>query len=202
VTTALAAVDHELGRVPAAKEGFRRARTLLKEDARAARHEAFAILSTVLDGEDAMRAATKPAVSAGKKSEPEEVRFARRVLARRIEGRAADSERTAHGIIVAGDASWLRVPSGETVRLGRARALARIVRELALERVRHPGRPVTAEELVRAGWPDERIVPSAAKNRLHVSITRLRKLGLEDAILREAEGYLFDPGILLTVSDV
>jgi hypothetical protein len=76
------------------------------------------------------------------------------------------------------------------------------VRELALERIRHPGRPVAAESLVRAGWPDERIVPSAAKNRLHVSITRLRKLGLEGAIVREADGYLFDPSLLVTVSDV
>lgn len=147
-----------------------------------------------------MRAAGK---ATGHAPAPEEVRFARRVLARRVEGRRNDaSERDTRGIIVAGDASWLRIPSGVTVRLGRARALARIVRELALERVRHPGRAVAAEELVRAGWPDERIVPSAAKNRLHVSITRLRKLGLEDAILREADGYMFDPALLLTVSDV
>lgn len=199
VTTALAAVDHELGRVPAAKEGFRRARALLEADARAARRDAWTVLSTVLEGEAAMRtAATAPKG----KAEPEEVRFARRVLARRIEGRTAGTTRDGGAIVVAGDASWLRVPSGATVRLGRARALARIVRELALERVRHPGRPIAAEELVRAGWPDERIVPSAAKNRLHVSITRLRKLGLEDAILREADGYMFDPDVLVTVSDV
>jgi hypothetical protein len=199
VTAALASVDHELGRVPAAKEGFRRAKALLRNDARAARHEAYAILSKVLDGEEAIRAAAKPAK---KGSEPEEVRFARRVLARRAEGRVAETSRDARAIIVAGDGSWLRVPSGATVRLGRARALARIVRELALERVRHPGRPVPAADLVRAGWPDERIVPSAAKNRLHVSITRLRKLGLEDAILRDADGYMFDPALLVTVSDV
>lgn len=202
VTTALAAVEHELGRVPAAKEGFRRARLLLKDDARAARRDAFAVFATVLEGEEAMRAAASR--SAKKKTEPEEVRFARRVLARRLEGRATavDGEGATKGIVVAGDASWLRVPSGTTVRLGRARALARIVRELALERVRHPGRPIAADDLVRAGWPDERIVPAAAKNRLHVSITRLRKLGLGDAILRDADGYLFDPALLVTVSDV
>lgn len=199
VTTALAAVDHQLARVPAAKEGFRRARTLLKDDARAARRDAYAIFSSVLEGDDAMRAASK---APPKTKEPEEVRFARRALARRIEGGGADGDRDIRGIVVAGDASWLRIPSGATVRLGRARALARIVKELALERVRHPGRPIAAEDLVRAGWPDERIVPSAAKNRLHVSITRLRKLGLEGAIVRDADGYMFDPALLVTVSEV
>jgi hypothetical protein len=169
-----------------------------RDDARAARREAFAILSSVLDGDAPMERATGKAST----REPEEVRFARRIVTRRLEGRAAESAQPTQGIVVAGDASWPRVASGATVRLGRARALARIVRGLALERVRHPGRAVAADDLVRIGWPDERIVPAAAKNRLHVSITRLRKLGLEDAIVREADGYLFDPGIDVSVSDV
>src|SRR5205085_388149 len=110
-----------------AKEGFRRARSLARDDARAARRDAFAIMSSVLDGEAAMRRA----LTATGERDSEEVRFARRIVARRLEGRRAPPTNAGPGIVVAGDASWLRIASGATVRLGNARALARIVRELA-----------------------------------------------------------------------
>jgi hypothetical protein len=192
VLGAAAAVDHELGRIGAAKDGFRRARARLASDGRSARRDAVAVLATMLDGEDAMRRATR-----GEGSAPEEVRFARRVIARRLGPRIRAEDRAAP-ITVAEDGSCVRVGSGAAVRLGRARALANIVRELAMMRVRHPGRAIAAPVLVRAGWPDERILPKAAKNRLHVSIARLRKLGLEGAIVSDLDGYFLDPKVAVS----
>jgi len=187
-----AAVDHELGRMGAAKDGLRRARTRLANDGRSARRDAVAVLATMLDGDEAMRR-----VAREKGSDPEEVRFARRVIARRL-GPRVRADDVAAPITVAEDGSWVRVGSGAAVRLGRARALANIVRELAMMRVRHPGRAIAGPVLVRAGWPDERILPKAAKNRLHVSIARLRKLGLEGAIVSDLDGYFLDPKVAVS----
>jgi hypothetical protein len=39
-------------------------------------------------------------------------------------------------------------------------------------------------------WPNEKIVPRAAMNRLYVAVTRLREEGLGPALAREGDGYL------------
>jgi len=66
------------------------------------------------------------------------------------------------------------------------------VRRLAEERVRYPGRAITLAALVRACWPGESILPAAAKNRLHVTIARLRRAGLEGILLHDEDGYFLD----------
>jgi hypothetical protein len=58
-----------------------------------------------------------------------------------------------------------------------------------------PGQPVSGDALVRAGWPGERIYPEAAKNRLHVGVSTLRKLGLGDILARDGDGYFLDPRV-------
>jgi hypothetical protein len=40
---------------------------------------------------------------------------------------------------------------------------------------------------------------TSAKNRLHVTVSQLRGLGLRDQILTNEDGYLLDPGIDLTL---
>ena len=57
----------------------------------------------------------------------------------------------------------------------------------ALARAHSEAHALLGEALIRAGWPDEKLVPRAAKNRLHVALTTLRQLGLED-VLRSGEG--------------
>jgi len=95
-------------------------------------------------------------------------------------------------LVVASDGSWVRTPAGELAKLGAGRPIARVMHQLALERARHPGKPVPPEALVRAGWPGERVLPAAAKNRLHVTIARLRRVGLEGVLLHDDEGYFLD----------
>lgn len=132
----------------------------------------------------------------------EELRFATRALRRLLggpEGAPAGRAREGAGdeaLVVARDGAWIVLPNArKRVELGRAAALRRLVHRLAVERLRYPGRPVSPRALVAAGWPDERILPAAAKNRLHVSVARLRRVGLGDLLLHREEGYLLDPAV-------
>ncbi len=53
-----------------------------------------------------------------------------------------------------------------------------------------PGEWLSIEVLFQAGWPGERIRPSSIANRVHVSLSRLRKLGLGAILERDpAAGY-------------
>ena len=195
-TATAAVVDFALGRVPAARDGFARARELVKDDPRIPRREAIELLASIL--EDPGRAEVVPASGA---IPLEEIRFARRVLGT-IESRATPSSRQPDGgLVVASDGSWVRNASGRVAKLGIDRPISRVMFRLALERMRHPGRPVPPHSLVRAGWPDERVLPAAAKNRLHVTIARLRRVALEGALLHDDEGYFLDPKAAARLAD-
>jgi tetratricopeptide (TPR) repeat protein len=51
-------------------------------------------------------------------------------------------------------------------------------------------RSVPSEDLVAAGWPDERLPRRTGKTRLYVALAELRKLGLRDVIESQPEGYV------------
>jgi hypothetical protein len=51
------------------------------------------------------------------------------------------------------------------------------------------------DALLQAGWPGERVVPSAGANRVYVALTTLRKLGLRHFLLSRDDGYLLDPAL-------
>jgi predicted ATPase len=196
VTAAAGVVDAALGRTASARESFARARKLLEGDGRQARRDALAILAGVLDAtSDAVASASASAEGAA-----EEIRFARRVVARvrseRAPRRASrpPAAQTAE-LVVDTEGCWVRTPAGVVVKLAAGGALRAIVKRLAHDRVRYPGRPLTRGALVRAGWPDETILPAAAKNRLHVTIARLRRAGLEGILLHDDDGYFFDPAL-------
>lgn len=193
VTAAAGLVDFALGRTASARASFARAEKLLEGDGRQARRDALAILAGILDqASDATGAA---------EGTSEEVRFARRVVARVRSGRAAPRRASrppaalAAELVVDAEGSWVRTPTGDVVKLAAGGALRAIVKRLAHDRVRYPGRPLTRGALVRAGWPGETILPAAAKNRLHVTIARLRRAGLEGILLHDDDGYFFDPAL-------
>jgi DNA-binding response OmpR family regulator len=58
----------------------------------------------------------------------------------------------------------------------------------------HPS-ALNIEQLFKAGWPGERVVASAQKNRVFVSLSKLRKYGLEGKIDRVDDGYRLAPGL-------
>jgi hypothetical protein len=59
----------------------------------------------------------------------------------------------------------------------------------------------SAEQLIEAAWPGERMLASAAKNRLHVSLNRLRELGLRHALMASPDGWLLDPAVEVRMVD-
>jgi len=96
--------------------------------------------------------------------------------------------------VVSGAGDWFRYER-ERTDIAKRRILCRLVAVLAEQRQNSPGTAISVDELLAAGWPDEQIIHEAGRNRVHVALTTLRKLGLRDVILRRDDGYLFDPDI-------
>jgi len=78
--------------------------------------------------------------------------------------------------------------------LGRRAAARALLVALAKHRLDHPGRPLSWSELVTAGWPDERVLAHAARNRVKVTIAWLRRAGLRELIQSDARGYWLHRG--------
>ena len=79
--------------------------------------------------------------------------------------------------------------------LARRAPLRLLLLELVRRRMASPGEPVPQAQLAAAGWPSEKLHPTAAKNRLAVSLTAMRKLGLRDLLVNDARGYYLDPTV-------
>jgi predicted ATPase len=92
---------------------------------------------------------------------------------------------------------WLVTSDGQRHSLARKATLQRLLRHLVEARSSSPGRPVSSEDLIALGWPDERAGHEAAMNRLRVAIARLRQLGLEPLLVGQRGGYLLDPDVPL-----
>ncbi|MEM9696799.1 MAG: helix-turn-helix domain-containing protein, partial [Myxococcota bacterium] len=88
--------------------------------------------------------------------------------------------------------SWSRPSSAS-----RFEAARRILMALAESRRANPEALLGRDQLFEAGWPGVRIDEGSARNRLHVTLAKLRKLGLKPFLLREAEGYRLDPDVPL-----
>lgn len=93
-------------------------------------------------------------------------------------------------LLVGPASTWFRLPGGERVGLERRASLARILDRLVQERIDRPGAPLSAIAVLAAGWPDERVLPSAGAHRVRVAIATLRKMGLRDVLVTSPEGYL------------
>lgn len=76
---------------------------------------------------------------------------------------------------------------------------SRAARRILVAFANAQGRPLNIEELFAAGWPGERIIASAQKNRVFVALTNLRKSGLEGRIMRIEDGYLLDPALTIAL---
>jgi tetratricopeptide (TPR) repeat protein len=87
---------------------------------------------------------------------------------------------------------------GATIRLGAAKL--GVVRLLVERRLAKPGEPVSAADLIAAGWPDERIARTAAVNRLRVLVSGLRSDGVRE--IESAEGgYRLAPATRVVRTD-
>jgi hypothetical protein len=84
---------------------------------------------------------------------------------------------------------WFEAPGGARVLCG-SRPVMRRLLVLVEAACAEPPRPLGTADLVQAGWPDERIRPGAAKNRLHVMMSRLRQRGLRGILIGGELGYV------------
>ncbi len=135
----------------------------------------------------------------------EDVRFALRMLVRALDAGEGDAERAASGplpvrapspmlLVVGPEVRWLRVGDREPVSMLKARAARLILSALVRARLDTPGVALPLEALGAAGWPGERIAPRAAANRIYVTLTKLKNLGLRGLIQSRDDGFLLDPG--------
>jgi predicted ATPase len=98
-------------------------------------------------------------------------------------------------LVVGRDARWFRTPAGERVALLRRRAVRLMLDRLVQERLRAPGAALSIETLFAAGWPGERASERSARNRVHVTLTRMKDLGLRGVIQSRDDGVLIAPHI-------
>jgi len=103
-------------------------------------------------------------------------------------------------LVVSSNGDWFRLPSGKQVVLTRRRPLRLILQSLVCARVESPGTVCSCEKLIHSGWPGERLDQDSGSNRLWVTISMLRKLGLRDVLLGSAAGYLLDPDCPLIIA--
>jgi predicted ATPase len=132
----------------------------------------------------------------------EDVRFAIRLLERELRrpvSSAAPREVLAAAVpapvtfIVGPEARWFRPPDGAPVNMLKARAARLVLWRLVRRRIEAPGRALALEEIFEAGWPGERISRKAAANRVYVTLTKLRQLGLGSHLQSRDDGFLLDP---------
>lgn len=98
---------------------------------------------------------------------------------------------------VASDGAWFE-RAGVRVELDKRRSARLVLAALTRARERAPGASLDRAAMVEAGWPGERILEKAARQRLYVLVNSLRKLGL-DALETTDDGWRLDPAIPLCV---
>lgn len=91
-------------------------------------------------------------------------------------------------LIVAADGSFFGLGALRKSLLQQSPA-ARLLLALTRARQRRPGVFLEGARLVEQVWPNEPLLPSAAKNRLHVTLAALRKAGLREVLESAAGGY-------------
>jgi len=139
----------------------------------------------------------------GLERESDDVRFALRLLSASLKEKGESPEvptqRAGPSLRIGKEGATFDTPSGEHGDLSRRESARRILLSLVRRRLEAPGEPLTPRELVEAGWPGERIGQAAAKNRLHVTLAKLRELGLRDVLLHCDSGHFLDPSLSIVV---
>ncbi len=82
----------------------------------------------------------------------------------------------------------VRVDDGPMIDLSRRTGLRRIFSRLVQARLEN-GPHLDWLDLLEAGWPGEKVGVESGRGRVHVAIYSLRKLGLDDVIIRQDDGY-------------
>jgi len=95
---------------------------------------------------------------------------------------------------------WFVIAEGVRVDTSPYRNVCRALELLVKEHLARPGIAVSTDALVKHIWRDQTILESAARNRLRVTIAKLRKAGLEDFLVTADAGYRLARGVIVRVS--
>lgn len=95
------------------------------------------------------------------------------------------------------DGQWFQRGGAERVELDRSPLQQRLLWRLVRARFDRAGHALSADELVEALWPGEKLIRESAMNRLYVAINNLRRAGLGDLLERTPAGYRLRPDVHL-----
>ncbi len=122
-----------------------------------------------------------------------ELTIAASVLESALAALSGPPSREVRGALRVGPESrWLELPRGERVDLVRYGPVRRLLDRLVVARLESPGVALSAEALIEAGWPGERMRHTAGLLRVYSAIRRLRRLGLDAVLITRDDGYLLD----------
>ncbi len=92
------------------------------------------------------------------------------------------------------EGGWFECVRRDRVHLQHRQALKDILAALVQHRTQHPGQGLDVNTLFEAGWPGQQIQFESMRSRVYAAIRALRKMGLQDILVRLPEqGYALDP---------
>ncbi|MDB4935873.1 MAG: Signal transduction response regulator [Labilithrix sp.] len=96
-------------------------------------------------------------------------------------------------LFVARDGQYFSLSGAERIDLSTKGPLRRIFRAIVTAHRECPRRGLSVSAVFDAGWFGERAAPDALAGRVYSAISKLRRLGLGDVLVRSEAGYLLDP---------
>ena len=103
-------------------------------------------------------------------------------------------------LVIGAEGRWFRAPGAARVDLSHRKPLCRILALLAERHVAGHRAGSSQEDLAKAGWPGERIMPSAASTRVRVGIASLRAFGLRGYLVRDPGGYALSAAVAVRIA--
>ena len=103
------------------------------------------------------------------------------------------TRRPLKGLVVERAGMWFQIDGGPTVKLDGRKILRSILVALMSLRLEKPGKGITTTGIQAIGWPGDKMLAEAARNRVYVAVLALRDVGLREFILNEDGRYLLDP---------
>ncbi|MCB9675476.1 MAG: tetratricopeptide repeat protein [Alphaproteobacteria bacterium] len=113
-----------------------------------------------------------------------------RLIGRWVELHLAERPSRRPDLVCAEDAAWFEIPGQPRVSLETRVANRRLLLCLIEAHGATPGVPVSVPDLVAAGWPGERMLPTAGASRVYTAIATLRRAGLKSFIEKVGSGYM------------
>jgi hypothetical protein len=107
----------------------------------------------------------------------------------------AETVRQRKDLLVGAEGRWFQAPGAGRVNLGRRGALRRVLVRLVEQQAASPGVGISVDEVVAAGWPNDRMQYESGAARAYVTVQRLRSLGLKEILITRDDGYLLDPDV-------